>query len=108
MSTHGSDEIKNILNIFLNSKAGIRPHFMLAGPSGSGKTFTIKTLLKRLKIPLFEVNAAQLTKEGTSGNSLSKAMTPLLTIGDRYAALPTLDERSDDEILGYDEHGLPA
>ncbi|MGI9503146.1 MAG: type II toxin-antitoxin system VapB family antitoxin [Geminicoccaceae bacterium] len=32
----------------------------------------------------------------------------LLSIGDRYAALPTLDKRSDDEILGYDEHGLPA
>ncbi|MEZ5935886.1 MAG: type II toxin-antitoxin system VapB family antitoxin [Alphaproteobacteria bacterium] len=32
----------------------------------------------------------------------------LFSIGDRYATLPTLDERSDDEILGYDEHGLPA
>lgn len=26
----------------------------------------------------------------------------------RCAALPVLDERSEDEILGYDEHGLPA
>ncbi len=25
----------------------------------------------------------------------------------RCAALPLLDTRSDDEILGYDEHGLP-
>ncbi len=32
----------------------------------------------------------------------------LLDIGDRYAALPTQDQRSDDEILGYDEHGLPG
>ncbi|NJO37284.1 MAG: type II toxin-antitoxin system VapB family antitoxin [Rhizobiales bacterium] len=32
----------------------------------------------------------------------------LLSIGDRYAALPTLDQRSDDQILGYDEHGLPS
>ncbi|MGI9450272.1 MAG: type II toxin-antitoxin system VapB family antitoxin [Geminicoccaceae bacterium] len=32
----------------------------------------------------------------------------LLDIGGRYSALPTLDERSDDDILGYDEHGLPA
>jgi antitoxin VapB len=32
----------------------------------------------------------------------------LLDIGDRYTALPTQDQRSDDEILGYDEHGLPA
>jgi len=26
----------------------------------------------------------------------------------RCAALPLLDTRSDDEILGYDEHGLPS
>lgn len=32
----------------------------------------------------------------------------LLAIGARYAALPTQDERSDDEILGYDEHGIPT
>lgn len=25
----------------------------------------------------------------------------------RVDALPTLDSRSEDEILGYDEHGLP-
>jgi antitoxin VapB len=25
----------------------------------------------------------------------------------RVDALPTLDRRSEDEILGYDEHGLP-
>lgn len=26
----------------------------------------------------------------------------------RCAALPVLDERSEEEILGYDAHGLPA
>jgi len=26
---------------------------------------------------------------------------------DRVAALPVLDTRSDDEILGYNEHGVP-
>jgi antitoxin VapB len=31
----------------------------------------------------------------------------LLEIADRVAALPVLDKRSEDEILGYDEHGLP-
>jgi antitoxin VapB len=31
----------------------------------------------------------------------------LRDIGRRCAALPTLDERSADEILGYDDHGLP-
>ena len=27
----------------------------------------------------------------------------ILAIGQRYSALPDLDRRSDDEILGYDE-----
>ncbi len=27
----------------------------------------------------------------------------LMAIGQAYSALPTLDERSEDEILGYDE-----
>ena len=30
----------------------------------------------------------------------------LREIGRRCAALPTIDERSADEILGYDEHGV--
>jgi antitoxin VapB len=32
----------------------------------------------------------------------------LREISDRCAALPVLDHRSDDEILGYDEHGIPS
>jgi len=29
-------------------------------------------------------------------------------IQERVAKLPVLDDRSPDEIIGYDEHGLPA
>lgn len=32
----------------------------------------------------------------------------LLRIGRECAALPVLDERTPDELLGYDEDGLPA
>lgn len=32
----------------------------------------------------------------------------LLEIGRRCAALPVLDPRTPDEILGYDENGLPT
>ena len=31
----------------------------------------------------------------------------LRVIGERCAALPVLDDRSPEEIIGYDEHGLP-
>jgi antitoxin VapB len=29
-------------------------------------------------------------------------------IVERFSRLPVLDDRSEDEILGYDEHGLPT
>lgn len=32
----------------------------------------------------------------------------LMEIGRRYSSLPVLDDRSADEILGYDENGLPT
>jgi antitoxin VapB len=31
----------------------------------------------------------------------------LLKIGEEYSKLPTYDDRTDDEILGWDENGLP-
>ena len=31
----------------------------------------------------------------------------LIEISDRVASMPVLDGRTDDEILGWDEHGLP-
>lgn len=70
--------VEKIFQIFENSATKIRPHFILTGASGSGKSYTIRTVAKKLKINYFEVNAAQLTKEGTSGNSLSKALSPLM------------------------------
>jgi len=32
----------------------------------------------------------------------------ILEIGRRCTALPDLDRRTADEIIGYDEHGLPS
>ncbi len=32
----------------------------------------------------------------------------IMRIANRIAALPVLDDRSADEILGYDENGLPS
>lgn len=72
------NEISKIMEIFKNSECVIRPHFILTGPSGSGKTLTIETLAKKFQLGYFEINAVQLTKEGTSGNSLSKALSPLM------------------------------
>lgn len=76
-------DLTKIFNIFKSSKCEIRPHFILTGESGSGKSFTVNTLCSTLDIPFVEINAAQLTKEGTSGNSVSKALSPLSRSGGR-------------------------
>ena len=75
--------VEKILTIFKSSKAEIRPNFILVGPSGSGKSFTIAEICSRLNLPVIQVNAASLTKEGTAGNSVSKALTPLLQYGNQ-------------------------
>ncbi len=43
-------------------------------------------------------------KERRRGRVLTRQIEDLLR---RVDALPTLDDRSPDEILGYDEHGMP-
>ena len=70
-------ELGRLVDIFLTSEAELRPHFILTGPSGSGKSFNIAQIADEYDVGFLEINAAQLTKEGTAGNSLSKAMAPL-------------------------------
>ena len=74
-------DLTKVMNIFSASRGEIRPHFILTGASGCGKSFTIASLANQLELPYVEINAAQLTKEGTSGNSVSKALAPLATKG---------------------------
>lgn len=81
MSTETIDQIRRALSIFSTSEGEIRPHFIVTGPSGSGKSHTIQCLAEELELKCFEINAASLTKEGTAGNSLSKALAPLLQSG---------------------------
>lgn len=83
MSIASINSIRRILSIFQASEATIRPHFIVTGPSGSGKSHTLQSLCEELDLPLVEVNAASLTKEGTSGNSVSKALAPLVQYGGR-------------------------
>ena len=81
MSAQTIDAIRRVLKIFESSEGEIRPHFIVTGPSGSGKSHTIQCLAEEMNINFFDINAAGLTKEGTAGNSLSKALTPLLQSG---------------------------
>ena len=81
MSIASIDSIRRIFNIFQASEGEIRPHLILTGPSGCGKSHTLETLAEDLDIKMIQINAAGLTKEGTAGNSLSKALSPLAHCG---------------------------
>jgi ATP-dependent protease Clp ATPase subunit len=77
------NEVNKILKIFKASECEIRPHFILTGASGTGKSFTIKNMALKHELGFIEINAAQLTKEGMSGNSLSKALAPMAQMGSK-------------------------
>lgn len=83
MSQQSIASVRRVLQIFQTSEAAIRPHFIVTGPSGSGKSHILETLCEELELPMLGINAAGLTKEGTAGNSLSKALTPLIKMGNR-------------------------
>lgn len=79
------DTLQRIVSVFKKSECVIRPHTILTGPSGSGKSHLVKAVADTLDLPMLTVNAAGLTKEGVSGNSLSKALSPLRNVGDAPA-----------------------
>jgi antitoxin VapB len=68
----------------------------LADSTGEGITEAVITALRE--------RLARLKKRRRSGRPLSEE---LRAIGERVAAMPVLDSRSPDEILGYDDRGLP-
>lgn len=70
-------ELRKLFQIFEASDGELRPHFILTGQSGTGKSWNVQKLTEEFDLGFVEVNAAALTKEGTSGNSLSKALSPL-------------------------------
>jgi len=70
-------QASHIINVFLESEGKIRPHFHVTGPSGSGKSYLLGKIANELSMPFLEINAAGLTAEGLSGNSLSKALRKL-------------------------------
>lgn len=72
-----SSQLSVIFDTFTKSETHIRPHFMLTGHTGTGKSHLIQFLAQERDLNFIEINAAQLTAEGISGNSLSKALSPL-------------------------------
>jgi antitoxin VapB len=48
-----------------------------------------------------------LAREQRKGEATESLVDEIMDIGRHCASLPLLDARSADEIIGYDEHGLP-
>ena len=49
----------------------------------------------------------RLVREQRRDEAIDSMVDEVMDIGRHCAALPLLDARSPDEIIGYDEHGLP-
>jgi len=80
----------------LNIKDPVAERYVreLAAATGEGITTAIR-------------KAAQERLQRVRKDSPGRLAAQLTAIGARCAALPDLDARSADEILDYDEHGLP-
>jgi antitoxin VapB len=50
----------------------------------------------------------RLAREERKRRNSKSLAAELMAIGKHCASLPVLDSRSSDEILGYDENGLPS
>jgi antitoxin VapB len=50
----------------------------------------------------------RLAREERKRDDPEARMAEIRAIIDHYSSLPILDSRSEDEILGYDENGIPT
>jgi antitoxin VapB len=69
----------------------------LAATTGESLTVAITVALRE-----------RLAREERKRQNKQSLAAELMEIGRHCAALPVLDPRSSDEILGYDENGLPS
>ncbi|MGB8259245.1 MAG: type II toxin-antitoxin system VapB family antitoxin [Terracidiphilus sp.] len=50
----------------------------------------------------------RLEREERKRRDKEQLIAEVRAIADHCASLPVLDDRSEDEILGYDKHGIPS
>lgn len=65
---------------------------------------TGETITQAVRVALKE----RLERERLKRGRRPDVVEELAEISRRFRALPVLDTRTDDEILGYDENGLPS
>jgi hypothetical protein len=64
--------------------------------------------LEVIILPLEGTNEASDSSASNQVTASSGLATQLMNLGKRCAALPILDYRSPEQLLGYDDNGLPT
>ena len=68
-----------------------------------------RSVNKQAVVLLEQALAAQTVVPATvPADVFNQRVAALMAIGKSFAALPVLDTRTDDEIMGYDDYGLPT
>ena len=74
-----------------------KSNILMIGPTGSGKTYLVKTLARRLDVPLAIADATSLTEAGYIGDDIESVVSKLLAAADNDV------ERAEKGIIFIDE-----
>ena len=58
--------------------------------------------------PIDQAVVEALREQLEKQKKIARELAAIHEIQRRFASLPVLDDRTDDEIIGYDENGLPT
>lgn len=67
-----------------------------------------RSINKQAVVLLEQALGAQTTTTAVPQDVIERRMAALMAIGKSFSALHVVDPRTDDEIMGYDDFGLPT
>ena len=67
-----------------------------------------RSINKQAVVLLEQALGAQTTAAVVPQDVIERRMVALMAIGKSFSGLHVVDPRSDDEIMGYDDYGLPT
>jgi len=67
-----------------------------------------KTTGESITVAVIVAMRERLAREERKRESKEAVLAEIRAIADHYSSLPVLDNRTEDEILGYDENGIPS
>jgi hypothetical protein len=67
-----------------------------------------RSINKQAVVLLEQALGVQTTTAVVPQDVIERRMAALMAVGKSFSALHVVDPRSDDEIIGYDDYGLPT